>query len=215
MPFFERLADRLDLDDFDKRHKTAFVVLACAAVLFIALWVLKLQSDIVNPLYGGVNPKSLQATSQTLDSDAKLKSTDTDADGLSDWDELNFYKTSAYLADSDSDTISDREEIEKGSDPNCPTGQICSAATEQNTGAEISPVDSGLGVMPTQTAAPSTSSNNSTLTAEEKEALKKIIGTSNDPSVLRAFLLQSGADQEYINSLSDADLQSVINEILK
>ena len=196
MPFFERLADRLDLDDFDKRHKTAFVVLACAAVLFIALWVLKLQSDIVNPLYGGVNPKSLQATSQTLDADAKLKSTDTDADGLSDWDELNFYKTSAYLADSDSDTISDREEIEKGSDPNCPTGQICSAATEQ-------------------TAAPSTSSNSSTLTAEEKEALKKIIGTSNDPSVLRAFLLQSGADQEYINSLSDADLQSVINEILK
>jgi len=215
MPFFERLAERLDLDEFDKRHKTAFVVLACATVVIIGLWVLKLRSDIINPLYGGVDPKNLQTASQSIDADAALKSKDTDGDGLNDWDETNIYKTSPYLADSDSDSTNDREEVEKGTDPNCAAGKICGAALEQNTSTTVTPTSTMLGATPTGTIAPETKSNNAALTPEEKDALKKIIGASNDPAVLRNFLLQSGADKEYINSLSDADLQKVINEILK
>ncbi len=214
MPFFERLAERLELDGFDKRHKTAFVVLACVTVVIIALWVMKLRGDIINPLYGGIDPNSLQSASQTIDADAQMKSQDTDLDGLNDWDELNIYKTSPYLADSDSDSTNDREEVEKGTDPNCAAGKICGAALEQNTSTPAITTDSNLSVTPTSTATPETS-NNAALTSEEKEALKKIIGASNDPAVLRSFLLQSGADSEYINSLSDADLQAVINEILK
>ena len=38
---------------------------------------------------------------------------DTDADGLTDADEQNIYRTSAYLADSDSDGVSDNQEIQK------------------------------------------------------------------------------------------------------
>ena len=57
-----------------------------------------------------------------------LKNQDTDKDGLNDYDELTFYKTSPYLEDSDSDGFKDKEEIDSGYDPNCPQGQDCRLA---------------------------------------------------------------------------------------
>ena len=42
---------------------------------------------------------------------------DTDQDGLTDFDERFVYLTSIYISDSDSDTFSDKEEVEAGSDP--------------------------------------------------------------------------------------------------
>ena len=57
--------------------------------------------------------------------DAALKNKDTDGDGLNDYDELYIYGTSPYLPDSDSDGLTDKQEIESGTDPNCPTGQNC------------------------------------------------------------------------------------------
>ena len=50
-----------------------------------------------------------------------LKSKDTDQDGLNDYDELNIYETSPYLADSDGDNITD----DVDDDPNCPKGKTC------------------------------------------------------------------------------------------
>lgn len=77
--------------------------------------------------------KTTVAASQKLfaDSDAKSQETerskakDTDRDGLSDYAELYLYRTSPYLADSDSDGQPDSIEIAQGSDPNCPSGQNC------------------------------------------------------------------------------------------
>lgn len=43
--------------------------------------------------------------------------TDTDGDGLSDWEEVNIHGTDITLADSDGDTISDPDEIEGGLNP--------------------------------------------------------------------------------------------------
>lgn len=54
-----------------------------------------------------------------------LRGKDTDRDGLNDWDELRVYKTSPYVADSDSDEVSDSVEIAQGQDPNCPKGRNC------------------------------------------------------------------------------------------
>ena len=54
-----------------------------------------------------------------------LRLLDTDKDGLSDYDELNFYHTSPYLDDTDSDGYSDKDEIDNLDDPNCPKGYIC------------------------------------------------------------------------------------------
>lgn len=221
MSFFDRLADRFEMDEFNKHHKTAFILLGCAAVLVVVLWIIQLQKNIVNPLYGGLDPQTLRnrSTAQTSTAaDDELRSKDTDGDALSDWDELNMYKTSPYLPDSDSDKINDREEIQNGTDPNCPTGQVCGSATQTNN-SELSNPDftNILNGGTTPTVAPQTNSSNNTgsLTAEEKEAMRKILGTTNDPATLRQFLLQAGADKTYIDSISDADLQKVINEILQ
>lgn len=55
----------------------------------------------------------------------KLKTVDTDGDGLSDYDELYNLHTSPYLKDSDGDGLSDSAEIQSGTDPNCPKGKAC------------------------------------------------------------------------------------------
>ncbi len=67
-------------------------------------------------------PQNQDDTSQA---DAALKAKDTDHDGLSDYDEINIYHTSPYLADSDSDGIPDGVEVAQGTDPNCPKGKNC------------------------------------------------------------------------------------------
>jgi hypothetical protein len=58
---------------------------------------------------------------------AALQKKDTDRDGLSDFIELEVYKTSPYLADSDSDAVPDSVEIAQGEDPNCPRGRDCAS----------------------------------------------------------------------------------------
>lgn len=226
MSFFDKLANWLELDDFDKRHKTAFIVLGCVTVLIFVLWFFQLQRNITNPLYGGLNPKQLkdsanQSTVSTAEDELKAK--DTDTDGLSDWDELNIYKTSPYLADSDSDNINDYEEVQKGTDPNCPVGQDCSGISEgngsvlenQNFNNILNQTSSDQTVTTQVAPVDQSTTSDNTLSAEEKNALKQIIGSSNDPALLRTFLLSSGADQAYVDSLKDDDLQKVINEILK
>ncbi len=62
---------------------------------------------------------------RTQQTQEELRLKDTDRDGLSDWDEMNTYRTSAYLADSDSDGSQDGVEIARGTDPNCPQGREC------------------------------------------------------------------------------------------
>ena len=79
-------------------------------------------------------------------SDAAAKNTDTDGDGISDYDEVNIFKTSAFLKDSDGDGISDYDEIKAGTDPNCPTGKDCSTTTatnaaKDNAGTNFNAVD--------------------------------------------------------------------------
>lgn len=63
----------------------------------------------------------------------KLKNQDSDLDGLSDYDEIYIYHTNPYTADTDGDGISDKAEILKGTDPNCPEGKTCTGALGENT----------------------------------------------------------------------------------
>lgn len=71
--------------------------------------------------------------------ESKIK--DTDGDGLVDYDELYVYKTSPYIADSDSDGYDDKQEVYSGNNPNCPVGKTCnswvSAAEEVNTQNDV------------------------------------------------------------------------------
>jgi hypothetical protein len=68
---------------------------------------------------------------------ARLQNQDTDADGISDYDELNIYGTSPYLADSDSDGFLDKQEIETNHDPNCPGADDCRQIELANEAQDI------------------------------------------------------------------------------
>jgi len=227
--FFDRVAERFGLDDFDKRHKKVFIVIIILAITIFILWIVQLQKNIIYPLYGGVDPKVLEAqvaassqNSQTTTADeATLKSRDTDHDGLSDWDELYVYHTSPYLADTDGDGISDAEEIKNGTDPNCPQGQNCFVNSDQTAqGSEQlsngSILDSSLLQSPTATVTPATQPSTTGLSADEKAAIKQTLGDKiNDPTTIRQLLLQLGMDKKTLDALSDQQILDTLNGMLK
>jgi hypothetical protein len=47
-----------------------------------------------------------------------LKTLDSDADGLNDFDEINVYKTNQYNVDTDGDGYKDGDEVKNGYNPN-------------------------------------------------------------------------------------------------
>lgn len=128
-----------------------------------------------------------------------LQTKDTDEDGLSDYDELNLYATSPYLADSDSDGINDKEEVEKGGDPNCPGTENCS-------GAFVSPQD-------TETE-PLGSSPGGDATLPNFSALKGVLPANPTAEEIRELLRGAGLSDADINKLSDEELIELYRETL-
>lgn len=131
------------------------------------------------------------------------KKKDTDADGLSDYDELYVYKTSPYLKDSDSDSTEDKTEVFAGTDPNCPQGKNCNAMGEIANTTEASP-QGILGSVP---------GNEGIL---ESGQLK--FGSAEDVQTffkaataqeIRSALIQSGMAKEEVDKISDEDLQKL------
>ncbi len=101
---------------------------------------------------------------------AQLQKQDSDLDGLDDYSEINIYKTSAYLEDTDGDGIWDKQEIINGTDPLCPQGQTCAA----ETGTQNSNLNLNLPV-PNLNSAPSVNSSlNDLYDLQEKIATGEI-----------------------------------------
>lgn len=106
---------------------TIFGVCGLSAVLFSGWYIrAQIRAPFLTPR------RSLEASRQIVDmidrqkrEEADLRLKDTDQDGLNDWDELNVYHVSPYLADTDSDRILDGVEIAQGTDPNCPKDKDC------------------------------------------------------------------------------------------
>ncbi|MDO8668641.1 MAG: hypothetical protein Q7K35_06200 [bacterium] len=222
------------LNPVSKNQKMALAGLVVFAVLIVALWSVQLKNSIYGPLNSGSTGENQAAlTSDQTVNDLALKNKDTDSDGLSDYDELYIYKTSPYLADSDSDNVNDGEEITKGTDANCPTGRTC-ATTEfsaNNTGSttpefstetinNLSNQSEALNSLLNQFNAtnpangsanqPTADSGTENLTAEQKELLKNV-----DPATLRQLLLQNGMDKATLDQISDTELMQSYSETLQ
>ena len=115
---------------------------------------------------------------------------DTDGDGLLDSDELSAYGTSPYLADSDSDGVSDGEEIAKGTDPNCPAGKTCTTSAIQPPATSGSSIgDILIGGISSPSATPSVAE-------------------------LRDILKQGGLPANQVDALSDEQILQAYNESL-
>lgn len=152
----------------------------------------------------------INASDSTLEAE-RQRAKDTDRDGLNDYAELNTYKTSPYLSDTDSDGIADAIEIAQGSDPNCPMGQSCGALTNADLqpGYNASTSYSNLlNAMQVKPVGP----DGSTVTGS---ATEEFIRNAPDPSAItparaRDLLVASGLiPVEQLTGLNDAEVMQV------
>ncbi len=123
-----------------------------------------------------------------------MKTKDTDGDTLTDFEETYVYKTSPYLADSDSDGSLDQDELKTGEDPNCPQDKNCA---ESGIASSLSP----------QAAVASS-------TAQiEQDAMKQLFNPT--PAQIRALLVQNGVKESDVAGIDDATLVELYQESLK
>lgn len=193
----------------NRTQKTGFVLLLIFAIFAIGLGILQMRNTIYNPFVVRLAENS--GAEQLLNNEeARLQNIDTDHDGLNDWEELNFYKTSPYLPDSDSDGINDKNEIDQGTDPLCPKGEVCeSAQSIPNLPAE--PIASAVG---SQVVTPEDVLQKSGLTGPEGDDISNILYTLSDPKKVRQMIIQSGEISEAeLSKIDDATLMQMVNEI--
>lgn len=151
-----------------------------------------------------VTPYRTESEQVALDAQ-KERASDTDKDGLSDYDERALYRTSKYLTDSDNDGIGDGLEVQNGKNPNCPEGSDCSAQDASAVGPGQG-VEGFAGLLPTDSA----------MTAEIKtpEDLEKYLNALTLDQI-RAALEQSGVAKETLAGLTDTQLRELFDRALK
>ena len=108
-----------------QERKRLVIYLSLFSILSLGFGFFYIRYNLRAPFEEFAASRTLSLEKTRLEKLVALKSSDTDGDGLWDYDELYQYNTSPYLADSDSDGYNDKEEIESGNDPNCLAGQIC------------------------------------------------------------------------------------------
>lgn len=143
------------------------------------------------------------------------KTRDTDQDGLNDYDELYVFKTSPYLADSDSDGFTDQQEVFSGNDPNCPQGKQCrsyvtSADATLNLSAD--PVDLvGEEIVDAATSPDAAAAAQLPFSNDEEIAA---YFASLSPEEVRAALIEYGIPQEELDQIDDETLQALFAETI-
>jgi len=203
-----------------KSQKIAAAVLAVFAVFIIVLWLAQLKRSISQPFANQTTSGNQQVNSQAQNSDEALKAKDTDGDGLSDYDELNVYKTSPYLEDSDSDGISDGEEVKRGTDPNCPEGRNCSNAGIVNgdqsvvSPGETTQNNSTLNNLLNQSGATSQQPPTTATTSPNNTNVQSPLGNNIDAATLRQLLIANGMDKTMLDKISDQELMKSYQQML-
>lgn len=129
------------------------------------------------------------------------RTTDTDSDGLVDYDELYIYGTSMYLSDSDGDNYSDSAELAAGTDPLCQPGKTC---LNSIYGSYVEDSANSL----VNYAEDSTNDSLDSIT-DLQSALSQLSAAE-----VRQLLLDSGADEATVNQLTDEELIAVYQQVL-
>jgi hypothetical protein len=122
-----------------KEQKISAGILAVCGIIALGLSVERLNATIRDPFMVSKNEvtSAVQAINKldpTSQDDAAAKRRDTDGDGLSDYDELHRFQTSAYLADTDGDGSPDNVELALGENPNCAKGTACAGGLIDTSG---------------------------------------------------------------------------------
>src|SRR3989338_8661953 len=105
-------------------QKIGFVLFSVMGVAGLFLSLIFLLQQMKAPFVVDYDGEAfLTSSERELQEIQAQQNSDTDDDGLSDYDEENVYRTSAFFSDSDGDGFRDGEEVVSGNNPNCPAGQ--------------------------------------------------------------------------------------------
>lgn len=176
-----------------------FSVLLLFGVVTLFFGFFQILNSIRGPfrLPSNTNEAKLGETGSEI---SALKKKDTDSDGLSDFDELYTYQTSPYLADSDSDSLADQQEVFSGTDPNCAQGTTCSSlelATNANAASTNGATTNGA-ASNIQSGLPINSSTASDISLDD----------------LRIALRNAGAPAATLEGMSDEQLLQLYQEVV-
>ena len=161
-------------------------------------------SSLYNNIHGPFQKYNASDTTEETQIEAwgkivEMQNRDTDEDGLSDYDEEYIYGTSPYLADTDSDGFTDKQEIDNEHDPLCPMGVNCSGTDiqdQEEPEGDLIPQEPGV--------------SDTDLAPEMVEELQKFT-----PAQVRELLIESGAmTEEDIVQINDEELMQMFNELL-
>ncbi len=187
----------------DKGQRIAVGLLLCITVLLIVVSAVQFRSSLFS--YGKRvkvdDTTSLDPQKRAQNEIETLKKTDTDSDGVSDYDELTVYRSSPYVRDTDSDGVLDGEEIRRGTSPTCPEGTDClfnplAGGAQTTTSTDTGAVPAG---------------------GETQDPLASL-GAETEGSVginitqIREALVINGVPQAEVEALSDEEILKLIEE---
>jgi hypothetical protein len=207
-----------------------FIVIGLSTIV---LGLFRLNKAIVLPF-----KRNTQFTFKTADQiekerTQKLRTQDTDGDGLTDYDELYVFRTSPFLEDSDSDGINDGAEVAAETDPNCPKGRTCRqakifAAAQQETGGTTGGGNTGSSNPATGAAGAPTTGTSSDAEAKVMAVIEETFGPvatltpqkikdgleTMSAADLRIFLGKLGIPAQALQKADDATLRKLVTDTL-
>lgn len=183
---------------YRREQKIGLLLLLVLAVFTVGLGVLQIRNTMYAPFaLSNAVPPAVKTEVASVDA---LRFRDTDNDTVPDFDELYGYRTSPYLADTDSDGLNDGAEIAAGTNALCPEGKTCTglfAVAEQVPGA-VTTTASPLGTLEEVAGPPP----------------PNLLEVLQDPVQLRQFLREAGMEEEALRRISDRDLLLVAQEVI-
>ncbi|MCB9798838.1 hypothetical protein H6758_03885 [Candidatus Nomurabacteria bacterium] len=194
---------------FTSEQKFGFTFLLLFVVCFALFGWFYFQRQIFSPFSVQLSAQDYEDASSVIDEQIRLQSIDTDQDGLNDFEELNFYGTSPYIKDTDSDGFPDMQEVDQGTDPLCPEGEPCDITSTYVIPTGTEQLVNGVGTAqdPLTVLGVAQGQQVGTLQYTDVEAF---IG---DPAQIRQALLNSGKiDKETLDKISDKALIEMAKE---
>lgn len=194
---------------FTSEQKFGFTFILIFLVSFFLFGYLHFQRKINDPFAVKLAAEDYEDATSIIEEQIRLQSIDTDQDGLNDFEELNFYGTSPYIPDTDSDGFPDKQEVDNGQNPLCPEGEPCDITTTY-----LIPT----GTDQVRTGAPSVQDPLSVLGIAQGDQVgtlqyNDIESFLGDPDQIRQALLQSGQiDKKTLDTISDKALMDIAKE---
>lgn len=191
-----------------REQKVGVTLLFIFTLLTVGLAFLQMRNTLFTPFV--LNPTDVVDTQKSLqDLQVDLQKIDTDKDGLNDFEEQEYYATSRYLPDTDSDGVSDKVEIDAGTNPLCVEGKFCEFGQANPQAVSTTQAITALPVGSTAL------SPVAGIAQDQETAAAQLQALINDPEQIRQMLRQTGSiPEEQLKKLDNATLISLLKQII-